>query len=412
MLYAAATGFRFLSCAGHLNCNEIVKMADKTSKNCKLTKVYAICVVIVILHLIYASSFYPSGNRVARWNSSYFDRANESAAISSTSRDGVTSTTISAISMSKVADNQECGYLVADWLTGAWRKRLGNGMSTYATLYGLVKYQESVGANKTYFLRVERVSNTAEDIFENLTLPQRIVPKEWVWSNKFRYIDTNVCCRYRFTNMSCDGKNFMVHPYSQSYKYYLEYFDEIKREFTFKSKIRKKSRELIESSLASIGLNRNQSIIVGVHMRRGDFTYKHKMAYGHSPATVDYLERAANFFELWFYKNSTNAQQHLIFLVFGNDYDWNLNSTRQVQLLNPNRTHWIVVNHRDSSSAIDMCTIQLCDHAAISTGSYGWWSAAINKGMVTYQKEYAMPNTKHYKEYEPKDHILPHWIPL
>jgi hypothetical protein len=57
--------------------------------------------------------------------------------------------------------------------------------------------------------------------------------------------------------------------------------------------------------------------LIGVHVRRGDFTSAINQAEGHQAAEKDYLERAIRYFR------TINAKC-VKFIVLGDDYNWNV----------------------------------------------------------------------------------------
>jgi len=84
----------------------------------------------------------------------------------------------------------------------------------------------------------------------------------------------------------------------------------------------------------------------------------------------------------------------------------------KIELLRPQQTHLIVIGPEKADPAVDLCALTLCDHMAMSTGTFGFWASYLGKGMVTYQKEYARNGSNYYKLFTPKDYYLPEWIPL
>lgn len=288
-------------------------------------------------------------------------------------------------------------------------------MFAYASFYGMAKRQSSY-ANKTALIRVWDLPSYLDPIFESLLIPYRVIAEQWFDKNEPIRKYESGCCKYDngFVNdLACDGRHIYVNGYLNSYKYFVEHFEEIKNEFTFGENVRRSARKLLVESLAENGLSQENCTIIAVHLRRGDFLNDFILAHGHTPASEDYLQRAVNFFETrLFDKAITPKSKCLAFVLFGNEYDWNSDASLNITLLHPKQSHFVLIDPEKTSPEADMVAMSICDHIAISTGSYGWWAAFFNRGLVTYQKEFARPNSSHFAEYEPDDYFLPHWIPL
>ncbi len=149
--------------------------------------------------------------------------------------------------------------------------------------------------------------------------------------------------------------------------------------------------------------SRSECIIVGAHMRRGNYLEDSRLEYGHIPASKEYLLRAIAYFRR---KLSTpeRSADCILFLVLGNDYIWNL--------VNSPRSPDVVVLAPHKSAALDLCILAESDHVIMSVGTFGWWAGFLSRGHVTYKKEYARPNSQLSNLTNPADFYLPNWVPL
>lgn len=324
-------------------------------------------------------------------------------------------------------DEPICGYVIKEDNSG----RLGNQMFAYAAFYGTVMRRE-MPEGKVVFERASSNYTFLSFFFENLTMPRRIITDAWLQSRNPIVIGEKACCKFDERVLdeqvhACDGQTVYVTGFRQSYKYFYEFPDEIRQEFTFTEYIRKAANLTIYRGLIQKKLLGKQCVKVGVHLRRGDFLDFEKWRIGYWPAQETFFKDAVRFYEdhLYFGNASTNftddqkecvtnqTAECIAFFVFGNDIEWNKKVTRQMDLRKPKQTHFIFVDSRRTTGANDLCAMaKYCDHMIISTGTFSWWAGYLNRGMVVYQKEYARNGTYIYDQYDPDDVFLPSWIPL
>lgn len=315
-----------------------------------------------------------------------------------------------------------CGYLVRHF----WDGRLGSQMFVYASFFGqLMRF--NTRANKTAFIRVSGRPSSLDGIFEDLSIPQKAYPQDWFKRRNFTTVGEKYgCCSYDSSGlekMQCDSKNLYITGYRSNYQYFAGYEEQIKKEFTFKPRIRDMCYQRFNQTLNDNNMDYMNCITVGVHLRRGDFARNDKMNFGHMPAKFDYLQRAVRYFETLTYINSDNTIPALLdptikndsclaFLIFGNDFAWNINASLNLELLNPRATRLIVMDHTKSEPALDLCMMSLCEHQIISAGTFSWWAGFFSRGIVVHQKEFARVGSMHYKEYNPDQYFPKHWIAL
>lgn len=315
-----------------------------------------------------------------------------------------------------------CGYLART----LWDGRLGSQMFVYASFYGQIK-RYNLHANKKAFIRVLNLPSSLDTVFGSLSIPQRIYPDSWFQNRSFvLYPEKNGCCTFDSSgleNITCDGVNISVGGYRDNYQYFADYTQDIKREFTFIPRIQQQCEKIYNETLTQKGLKNKNCTTIGVHLRRGDFTGWRQVKHGHLAAQLDYLQRAIRYFEELTYNNRSKVitslwsiidknKKCLIFLIFGDNYEWNVNATQEIDLLNPSQSHLILMHWAKSEPAIDMCMMGLCDHAIISTGTFSWWVGFFSKGIVIHQKDFAKVNSTHWLEYNPDEYFPKRWIPL
>ncbi|VDP21359.1 unnamed protein product [Soboliphyme baturini] len=170
-----------------------------------------------------------------------------------------------------------------------------------------------------------------------------------------------------------EGLTF-VSGYLQSWKYFVNYFEEIRKEFTFEDRVRETCEQQFDKILKKLDVA-SSYVSVGIHARRGDF-----VRFGHAAANATFLHDAVALAR----RELSPLDRRIVFIVAGNDFQWNtnhVNASADVYVLKP------------ISAAVDMCILSLCDHIIYSSGSYGWWSAFLSNGRAWYQKDICLPGT-------------------
>jgi hypothetical protein len=112
------------------------------------------------------------------------------------------------------------------------------------------------------------------------------------------------------------NENVQLYEYLQSYKYFINYADEIREEFRFQSNI----DEICSRNMTRF--MKDKCTLIGVHVRRGDFVNNNVQ----QPAEKDYLDRAMRYFRTI---NTTCVR----FLVLGDDYNWNVANIAAAKVL-------------------------------------------------------------------------------
>lgn len=167
--------------------------------------------------------------------------------------------------------------------------------------------------------------------------------------------------------------NTAIEGYFQSYKYFEDYDEEIRREFTFKDEILEKCTKIIA----------NYSNTVAIHIRRGD-----QVAHpGMWNVTLEYIQEALNQF----------TDDEYTFLVFSDDINW----CKQVF---PEG----VIFMEGNGQYEDMCLMTLCNHNIISNSTFSWWAAYLNCNIN--KKIVAPKNWFTDKSIKTSDLYPPNWI--
>lgn len=137
--------------------------------------------------------------------------------------------------------------------------------------------------------------------------------------------------------------NTALEGYFQSYKYFQDFEEDIRREFTFKPSILTKCESIIAQ----------YNNPISIHIRRGD--YVNHPSYW--TVTPEYLTAALE----------EVAQPDATYLIFSDDFDW----CKEVF-----GDEFVFMQGNNQFE--DLCLMSLCDHNVIANSSYSWWGAWLN----------------------------------
>lgn len=286
---------------------------------------------------------------------------------------------------------RKCNYMalnLTDGMTG-----LGNRMWAYASFFGTA-------------LRNDKVPLTIQkglDLYNSFKLSVPNVADNFNFSTFKKGADPeHGCCRFieAANHLDC-GTNITFDGFRQSWKYFEKSFNEIRQEYRFIDNVSKACDDTLNVVLKKFKATWENSILIGAHMRRGDFLKPNFAGYGFSPATEDYYNESVNYFE----KRFNNSSKTIIFLILGNDYPWNVKNA-------PKAKNLIVLEPQDRT--VDLCIVSRCNHTIISAGTFGWWAAFLNKGETVYMKEQCRPGSALCSEFDMDSYISPkfNWVPL
>jgi hypothetical protein len=149
--------------------------------------------------------------------------------------------------------------------------------------------------------------------------------------------------------------NKYLYGYWQSEKYYIEFAEKIREEFTFKFPFSDKNAEIAEQI--------SQVNAVSLHVRRGDYVSNSKNAFI-GVCSLEYYEQAIAHIK-------TNVDSP-VFFVFSDDIDWVKNN------LNLDKSTLFINHNKGVESYNDMRLMTLCKHNIIANSSFSWWGAWLN----------------------------------
>jgi len=270
--------------------------------------------------------------------------------------------------------------------------RLGNQMFEYAALRGIAK-------NKGYDFMIPTPDRKG---IENYSLhdcfklsPDRhegiMEPCQYAQEPYFHF------CQELFD--TCPD-NISLHGFFQSWRYFDNVADELRKDYTFHEGILEPCKEMIESVEEPIML----------HVRRGDpnltdprgFKWSYTQCGSMHPVQpVEYYEKALKHFD---------DDQPVI--VFSDSVDW----VKEQEFFSGDR--FMISEPQDKyadgsfTPYADLCLMSLCSHAIIANSSMSWWGAWLQSNpdkKVIAPKMWFGPD---YKDKDTKDLYCPDWIVL
>ena len=196
--------------------------------------------------------------------------------------------------------------------------------------------------------------------------------------------------------------NVSLHGFFQSWRYFANVQDEIRKDFTFHDGILNPCKEMMEE------LEGREPIML--HVRRGDpnltdprgFKWSYTQSGSMHPVQpVEYYEKALKHFR---------KDQPVI--VFSDSTDW----VKEQDFFKPDR---FMISEPEDKYAdgsftpyADLCLMSLCSHAIIANSSMSWWGAWLQTNpdkIVIAPKMWFGPD---YKDKDTKDLYCPEWILL
>ena len=249
---------------------------------------------------------------------------------------------------------------------------LGNQMLQYAAGYCLAKdlnsthkldltYYSSIPANHTkrkFELNFFNISSSSATEIETLKLKGKKYSPLWLL-NIINYIFFSKYWIDYPLQKYFGAKDLYLNGYFFSEKFFINYREQILKEFTLESKYR--TREYIE---IEDRINKDKDS-VSMHIRRGDFITNKFAAKHHGILSQDYYKKAL--------KTISEFHNRTFIYVFSDDIYWVQNNFKFL----PKSTYF--VSKHKFNSAQEMTLMSLCRNNIIANSSFSWWGAWLNK---------------------------------
>ena len=183
-------------------------------------------------------------------------------------------------------------------------------------------------------------------------------------------------------------RNLTLAGYFQSWKYFVNISEQVRSALTKKSAYLDEAKSFI----AAINNHSTTQILIGIHVRRGDFLSPGSLESGNMVADIHYINRSMHFYRERF--------KHAHFVVCSDDMKWAKENIKGSDV-----TFSIF-----QTPIIDMAIMSLCDYMLITGGSFGWWGGWLSGGTVVYLEDFPRPGS-HLAALLPRDsYYPPHWI--
>lgn len=153
---------------------------------------------------------------------------------------------------------------------------------------------------------------------------------------------------FTYTKIPKIEKNVMFDGYFQSYKYFEKYKQELNNWFSLDAELTK----TINNNLDKLR-NKTNKKIVGVHIRRGDYTHNPDI---HPTITKKYYDKARQLFNDHVFVYATDDYQRVHAEFKFNDSDIHVNGKNELY---------------------DFHTLSLCDSIIIGNSSFAAWSSYL-----------------------------------
>lgn len=144
--------------------------------------------------------------------------------------------------------------------------------------------------------------------------------------------------------------------YWQSEKYFMEYADQIRKDFSFNDALTEDNQKIYGAI--------SKSCSVSCHIRRGDYVTNLKANQIHGVCSLEYYEKAIKFMQ-------SNLIEP-IFYIFSDDQEW-----VRKNLTFPKGSIFVDGNY-GCYGFQDMQLMSLCQHHIIANSSFSWWGAWLN----------------------------------
>jgi len=236
--------------------------------------------------------------------------------------------------------------------------RLGNQMFQYATLFSISKKTgfDAIIPNQNLIIKPEGTYDVANkkwiayrfilnECF-NLSIPfgDDLSKFDKFYKEPHFHFDENI---FKISD------NTLIEGYFQSYKYFDDVKNEIKKEFLFKENIFNYSYKKM-NSLFDCENRTNE--IVAIHVRRGDYVG----LPGFIKLDTNYYQNAINKFD----------DKKYIFFIFSDDIEWCKNVFGEDES---------IYYSEGETEFVDICMMSLCDHFIIANSTFSWWAAYLGQ---------------------------------
>lgn len=270
----------------------------------------------------------------------------------------------------RASDRKKCQRFVA---IGSYMGRMGNQMFQIASLIGLAHRYDVIP-----------IIPASSQLNQHFDLPNRFNSKESKITNVVNCIAGNSAMFYNCSKAFSSQANITVHGYLQSWKYFANASDIVRKVFKFKSKHLTNAKAFL-ASISTAGHQR-----VCIHVRRGDILSKRMVDKGHVAADLDYIGKAQDIF--------IRKYKKVQFIVVSDDKPWCRKNIKNVTISSLN------------DPGDEMALMVLSDHVIMTVGTYGWWGAWLSRGTTVYFNTFVKQGSALASRISSEDYFPSTWI--
>ena len=252
--------------------------------------------------------------------------------------------------------------------------RVGNMMFEFASSLGIAKslnYKHIIKPSHP-LLKYFDIKNVMDMNITNIRLLLEHECNSKTWRDEKKYMSYNLT----------------LHGYFQSWKYFHNAANEVRRSFTIKTKYRHQARQFLDEHIPE-----KYKTLIGIHIRRGDFLTDVEKKLGRVVADKYYIEKSKRYFR--------QKYNNTIFVVISDDQKW----------CKQNVAGDDVIYSSFKEPIIDMAIMTMCQHVITTCGTFSWWCGWLSHGTVIYLKDYPVSGMylSHATNFT-KDVYMPDWI--
>lgn len=219
--------------------------------------------------------------------------------------------------------------------------RMGNQMFQYATLYSIAKTRKyEFGIPYSLKSPNPYINFCLNDAFNNLTA-----------LDSSNIQNPNKAQEHNFTyNAGIFGipDHTDIIGYFQSEKYFIDYRQDLLKEFEFKTEIKNTA-----NTIRQIG----KKLAVSLHIRLGDYL---NLTDKHPICTMEYYREALN-----------HIPDNAFLFIISDDNE------KAAELFKDFKRPFCIPDTKNQN--VDMCLMTMCDYHIIANSSFSWWGAWLSE---------------------------------
>ena len=328
--------------------------------------VFVALVAVIIIWMEYTGGVLESSALWFHYNASFRISHSKHIKISQPSPKYATSAPPLSNSTNTMAVDNRGVHNSSRFLVMNRRGRLGNEMWEYSALYGIAKLTNRIPVLGPGFADIHQVFKLSVPVNRSAT---RFRGMKKVKDHRHGVHDV----QETKADVQSVPHDVELVGYYQSMQYFQHVSDDVRKEFTFRTRILSQ----VDAFFRAQNFSKTGIVKVGIHIRHKEFNRPPWVKLGFGPPPVAYYSNAMKYFQ----KKYSNVH----FILCSDDITW-----ARKHIVGDNIT--FVTNHE---AGVDMAIVASCDHVIISNGTYSWWAGWLCRG-----------TTVRYKRIPPKYSLL------